>query len=124
MSLLKGALFLSSIYSLIQAVPQAPTTAWTIGKTVKTTSGSVTGHAASWQPEVSEYLGIPFAQPPVGNLRFAAPKAYSSSGTFNASKFSPDCPANVAAPLGSKIGFESVGDTIKGEFQLPTGREM
>lgn len=49
---------------------------WDIGQEVSTTSGSIKGHASSWQPEVSEYLGIPFAQPPVGPLRFAAPQKY------------------------------------------------
>ena len=116
MSLFRGILIIPAIYGLVHAVPQAPGTAWIVGKTVKTTSGNIIGHSASWQPEVSEYLGIPFAQPPIGNLRFAAPKPYSSLDTFNATKFSPDCPANVAAPLGSKIGFESVADTIKGEY--------
>ncbi|KAF2422167.1 alpha/beta-hydrolase, partial [Tothia fuscella] len=53
-------------------------------------------HASSWQPTVSEYLGIPYAEPPIGPLRFAAPKPYNGSGTIVASKFSPDCPANVA----------------------------
>jgi cholinesterase len=60
---------------------------FTVGQTVDTTSGSVTGHAASAYSEVSEYLGIPFGQPPVGNLRFAAPVRYSGSGAINASTF-------------------------------------
>jgi hypothetical protein len=124
MSLFRNTLIISSIYGLVQAVPQAPGTAWTVGTAIKTTSGNIIGHSASWQPEVSEYLGIPFAQPPIGNLRFAAPKHYSSSATFNATKFGPDCPANVAAPLGSKIGFESVADTIKGEYPLQRSREI
>ena len=59
----------------------------TVGQAVRTTSGSIVGRPASSRTDVSEYLGIPFAKPPVGDLRFAAPQAYVSSGTFNATAF-------------------------------------
>jgi carboxylesterase type B len=54
--------------------------AFKVGTTIKTTSGDVTGQASKWKPEVSEYLGIPFALPPVGDLRWAAPKAFKNEG--------------------------------------------
>jgi cholinesterase len=61
---------------------------WTVGQVVSTTSGAVSGHAASNATGVSEYLGIPFAQPPVGALRFAAPVAYNGSeAIIDASSF-------------------------------------
>lgn len=59
----------------------------TVGQSVETSSGDVTGHAATDYSEVSEYLGIPFAQPPVGELRFAAPVKYSGSSKLNGSVF-------------------------------------
>jgi hypothetical protein len=63
-------------------------TDWKIGGPVKTTSGTVIGKASSWQPEVSEYLGIPFAKAPEGDLRWAAPLAITdSSQTINATKY-------------------------------------
>lgn len=62
-------------------------TNWTVGQTVSTSSGPVTGHAARNNSAVSEYLGIPFAQPPVGSLRFAAPVAYNSTAPLNGSSF-------------------------------------
>lgn len=62
-------------------------TAWDIGQTVQTTSGPVSGHAASNATEVSEYLGIPFAQPPVGNLRFAPPQKYSGTSPINGTNY-------------------------------------
>jgi cholinesterase len=65
------------------AVPQE----WKVGQTVKTTSGSILGHAGKVKAQVSEYLGIPFAQPPVGELRWASPKAFKSDKTFNASDY-------------------------------------
>ncbi|RHZ49641.1 uncharacterized protein CDV56_102850 [Aspergillus thermomutatus] len=64
------------------------TYAFAIGGPVNTTSGPVQGQSSSLRPEVSEYLGIPFAQPPVGNLRFAAPLAVTrSSGIINATSY-------------------------------------
>jgi hypothetical protein len=60
---------------------------FTVGQIVETSSGPIVGHAATTRPEVSEYLGIPFAQPPVGDLRFAAPVKYTGSSTINGSTF-------------------------------------
>jgi cholinesterase len=72
---------------------------WTAGQVVDTISGKVKGQASPWKPEVSEYLGIPFAQPPVGSLRFAAPKLFTSSAVVNATKFGPSCPQNIAGTM-------------------------
>ena len=58
-----------------------------VGKPVKTSSGTVVGHAATIRNQVSEYLGIPFAKPPLGKLRFAAPQRFKGNGTINASKY-------------------------------------
>lgn len=44
-----------------------------VGETVRTSSGTVKGHASESRPSVSEYLGIPYARPPQGELRFAPP---------------------------------------------------
>jgi hypothetical protein len=71
---------------------------------VNTTSGLISGHPASNISSVIEYLGIPwvhpkaerllyltlinrtsYAQPPLGDLRFAAPQPYSNQAHFNAS---------------------------------------
>lgn len=65
---------------------------YNIGEAVKTTSGTVIGQASKWQPEVSEYLGIPFAKPPEGELRWAAPQPITdSSKTINATKYGWAC---------------------------------
>lgn len=63
---------------------------------VQTTSGVVKGHSATWpaQNAVMEFLGIPYAQPPLGALRFQAPQPLPlncSSNTIVANAFSQDC---------------------------------
>ena len=60
---------------------------WTVGQTVQTQSGPVTGHAASNDSQVSEYLGIPFGQAPIGDLRFVAPVKFNGTGPINGSAF-------------------------------------
>jgi cholinesterase len=61
---------------------------WKVGNAVKTTSGTVVGQASHWKPGVSEYLGIPFAKPPQGDLRWAPPQAVAdTSQVINATKY-------------------------------------
>ncbi|KAB8338713.1 hypothetical protein FH972_021658 [Carpinus fangiana] len=92
---------------------------YTVGAPVNTTSGRVIGHAAPNATQVSEYLGIPFAQPPVGQLRFAPPLAYSGTEDFHADKFGHNCPSS-SQPVpyflprnvyGILAGLAQVGDT-------------
>ena len=87
--------------------------------TVLTQSGTVTGHPAKNATTVSEFLGIPYAQPPIGNLRFAAPASYNSTRSFPASAFSPDCPQQgLSAPPvkypGQTPQFPSIIDSFAG----------
>ncbi|KAF7538701.1 hypothetical protein G7054_g2741 [Neopestalotiopsis clavispora] len=61
---------------------------------VTTPNGQIIGHRSSIQPEVCEFLGIPYAAAPVGNLRFAAPEAQNLTGDFIADTWGADCPQN------------------------------
>ena len=61
---------------------------------VQTVSGAVVGKIETlpYGKSVYEYLGIPYAEPPVGDLRFAAPKpAKPWSGTKEAIQFGAEC---------------------------------
>jgi hypothetical protein len=58
----------------------------TVGACVRTSSGLIEGHAAS-RPGVSEYLGIPYAFSPTGDLRFAPPVQYHGDGTVRANAY-------------------------------------
>lgn len=57
---------------------------WNVGQSVRTTSGLVVGHSAANASEVSEYVGIPYAAPPLGRLRFQPPVHYTGNDTINA----------------------------------------
>ncbi|MBW3083483.1 carboxylesterase/lipase family protein [Bifidobacterium phasiani] len=61
-------------------------------RTVRTSLGWVEGIAAP-EPEITVFRGIPFAAPPVGDLRWRAPRpAEPWTGTLTAHDFAPACP--------------------------------
>ncbi|KAJ5537231.1 Carboxylesterase type B [Penicillium frequentans] len=63
-----------------------------LGASVKTSSGLIIGHAGPQFPDVSEYLGIPYASPPMGQLRFAAPASLQSKETLIADTYNDTLP--------------------------------
>ncbi|KAF2499004.1 alpha/beta-hydrolase [Lophium mytilinum] len=89
---------------------------YTVGQTVDTGSGSVVGHAAPIASAVSEYLGIPYAQPPVKNLRFAPPLAYTGNSTINASAFGPSCTVAKSNALSASNSSTSLNLTAAGRI--------
>lgn len=59
---------------------------------VHTGCGAVEGIAAP-EPEITVFRGIPFAAPPVGDLRWRAPQPVAAwAGTLAAHDFAPACP--------------------------------
>ena len=62
----------------------APTKSY---ETVQTQNGAITGHRAPNAKDVWEYLGVPYAKPPLGDLRFAAPKKYNEKGPYKAANY-------------------------------------
>ena len=83
--ILGGAFCAASLVDAIQV--QERQANWTVGQVVQTSSGPVTGHPASNSTDVSEYLGIPFAVPPVGDLRWTAPQRFNGTDPINGTSF-------------------------------------
>jgi len=77
-------------------------------QTVNTQFGQVQGHANG---SVSEFLGIPFAKPPVDSLRWRAPQDPASWSTvLVADSFAPACPQKYFSQL------NPVGGTVDSTF--------
>lgn len=81
---MRGLLAVSAWLCASQLSLAAPSTSF---ETVETENGRITGHRAPKANVVWEYLGIPYAQPPLGDLRFAAPQKYKGKGPYTAAKF-------------------------------------
>ena len=87
----------AAFFSLSTLLAESP-------KPVRTQSGLVQGTVAD---DITVYKGIPFAAPPVGDLRWRAPQAPAAwSGVRNADKFAPAC---MQVPIVNRdLGMESV----------------
>ncbi|RFU81540.1 hypothetical protein TARUN_699 [Trichoderma arundinaceum] len=86
-----------------------------------TTSGRVTGHVLSSSNCVIEFLGIPYAEPPVADLRFKAPvKLNTTTKSYVAAKYAPDCP-HLAFGITSYPGFTPQAPTCIDAFLVDSG---
>lgn len=66
--------------------------------TIETTIGNITGIINGTTPSVRQFLSIPYAQPPVQELRFLPPQPLSTVDTLvniDATQFPPSCPQFV-----------------------------
>ncbi|KAK4033719.1 Alpha/Beta hydrolase protein [Parachaetomium inaequale] len=59
--------------------------------TVRTKGGVVHGTTDSATPAVRQFLGIPYARPPLNDLRFAPPQPALPFGELDAKKMPPSC---------------------------------
>ena len=85
---------LCSYWPLTQATSQ------NFNPTVNTQYGKLRGRRVAVPGEVlgpvDQYLGVPYAAPPIGEKRFMPPDQPSSwSGIKNATQFMPVCPQNI-----------------------------
>ena len=82
--MLKSCLLGSALLCTVQPASAAS------GPVVQTHYGKVQGAMVSG---INDFLGIPYAAPPVGNLRWVAPQAPASwNGTLQATSYSAYCP--------------------------------
>jgi cholinesterase len=109
----------SRLAVLVAAASAVNGQAFKVGQTVKTTTGDLTGKASDWKPEVSEYLGIPFALPPIGNLRWAAPVANKAPGkAVDATKYGSSCLASSSrAPANGTDAVAAMGGASDGQSE-------
>ncbi|PVH69198.1 carboxylesterase [Cadophora sp. DSE1049] len=94
--------------------------------TVNTTSGLVSGHPAANATSVYEYLGIPYANPPTGNLRFAPPQPYTGNTSINGTQHGFTCPAIAGASQSAQGVITVTGANILteiGQSDLPVGED-
>lgn len=92
-------------------VPEYPTVAPSSAgqqQLIQTTNGAVQGFVIPSQSSiygavsVSSWRGIPFAKPPIGNLRWAAPEpatSWASGGALLATEFKPPCVQPLGDPM-------------------------
>ncbi|KAG8159892.1 hypothetical protein KVR01_010529 [Diaporthe batatas] len=79
-----ASMVVAHLAALAQAQGEAPLT-------VQTTVGEVTGFINETAPAVRQFLGLPFAEPPVGSLRFLPPVPAKDAGPINANTYAPAC---------------------------------
>ena len=88
--------------------------------TVTLQNGTYTGvHQATYGQDY--FLGIPFAQPPLGDLRFRVPQPLNSSweGSRNATAYYPEC----VGYGGDDIGYDVSEDCLALNVIRPSGYE-
>ncbi|KAF4819254.1 Acetylcholinesterase [Colletotrichum siamense] len=80
--------------------------------TVDSTFGAVKGFINKDYPNVAQYLGIPFAEPPIGSRRWLPPTPKAPPTAIDATRFGPSCPQQ------NKGGRPSVYNTDVPELQI------
>ena len=86
---------------------------------VKIDSGKLQGETLDPDTGLTVYRGIPFAAPPVGELRWKAPKTAAKwSGVRDATKFGAICPQSPALAM---MTGESLPETFR---RLPVPERM
>ncbi|RPD58843.1 carotenoid ester lipase precursor [Lentinus tigrinus ALCF2SS1-7] len=109
---------LAAVLSVTTAIPSAPTVKLDRATLIGSTNGSVTS-----------FMGIPFAEPPLGNLRLRLPKPVSGyAGTINATLPATQClqlipPVRTDMPAEMLQDMEAyVGNVLTG-VPIPEGED-
>ena len=91
----------SCLLALVAAIcgQNAPVAGWSTPPNATTLNGTYAGvYNAEYHQDF--FLGVPYAQPPLGELRFANPRSLNASfeGTRNASEYSNECVGYGVSP--------------------------
>ncbi|ERT01383.1 hypothetical protein HMPREF1624_02629 [Sporothrix schenckii ATCC 58251] len=101
------------------APPTAPLEERGVGVSVTYPEGTVNGVSLL---NIDSFRGIPFAAPPVGNLRLKPPQRTTKVGTIDGSGIGPSCPQMYMSSGSGDALFKLVGDfTNLPLFQTVTG---
>lgn len=121
---MKLSLFLGLAVSLASAASPAPQAS--PGPVVQLTSGTFRGVSAGAPNNTDKWLGIPFAQPPVGNLRFKAPVAitHPSRAVQDASQFGDACPQEPSDSLGAPMSEDCLFLNVSQPFMRRMARRV
>lgn len=65
---------------------------------IQAPSGTYQGLVNGSAPHVRQFLGVPYAQSPIGDLRWAPPQKLETNCThkYDATRFSPSCPQYIS----------------------------
>ncbi|KAK5110354.1 hypothetical protein LTR62_006062 [Meristemomyces frigidus] len=88
--------------------------------TVQVKNGTISGvHSSAYNEDF--FLGVPFAQPPVGELRFRNPQSINQTfdGTYEATSYAPSC----VGYGGDDIGYPLSEDCLYLNVIRPSGYE-
>ncbi|KAJ5657386.1 chlorogenic acid esterase precursor [Penicillium longicatenatum] len=85
---LAAALSALGVFAAPSSISKAATDT---GLLVQTSSGLIEGFFNSSAPDVRQFLGVPFAEPPVGDLRFARPQEVKTKRKVRAHKLPSSC---------------------------------
>ena len=105
--------FVGLVFILILGCTQQEPTKTPVGTVVQTSAGAISG--ITHDGGLKEYMGIPYAAAPVGNLRWAPPAVIESwEGTVDASKAGPACmqPQGMGGDFYGTTGFEMSEDCL------------
>lgn len=77
---------------------------------VKIDAGALQGVWVAGAPHLADFLGIPYAAQPVGNLRWKPPQPPPTwSGVREATKYGPACPQTPSPWLPEMLGIQKMG---------------
>ena len=95
------------------------TSAFAADPVVKTTHGPIAGRQADG---VDAFKGVPFAAPPVGELRWRAPQPPAAwTAVRSAAAYGPDCMQNPFPGDAAPLGVQPAEDCLYANVWTPAG---